>query len=370
MKRRRTKIIPFPTDPLESASIAGLRYTLAEGPGITRRRYGKSFKYFRPDGRELKDIADLRRIRSLVIPPAWTDVWINPNASGHLQAVGRDARGRKQYRYHSEYRKVRDQTKFSRMLSFGNALDRIRERVKKDLALPGLPKEKVLATVVQLLETTCMRIGNDEYAKENSSYGLTTLHDKHVEISGSKLRFRFRGKSGQEQDIELSDARLARIVKQCRDIPGYELFQYIDSSGNRCRIDSSDVNSYLKEITGEDFTAKDFRTWGGTGLAALAFEEIGKCENESAARKNVVEVIKRVASALGNRPATCKKYYVHPAIVDAYVSGDLFEELTSCTGARRQEDCIMKVVAKYVSGLKKPAKPLTALLRESLRKHA
>lgn len=370
MKRTRSKVIPFPTDPLESAKIAGLRYTLAQGPGISRRRFGKAFKYFRPDGRELKDAADLRRIRSLVIPPAWTDVWINPNANGHLQAVGRDARGRKQYRYHSEYRKVRDQTKFSRMLAFGNALEKVRERVKKDLSLAGLPKEKVLATVVQLLESTCMRIGNEEYEKQNASYGLTTLKDKHVEISGSKLRFHFRGKSGQEQDIELTDSRLAKIVKQCRDIPGYELFQYIDSNGNRCRIDSSDVNEYLKEITGEDFTAKDFRTWGGTGLAALAFEEIGKSESESDAKKNVVEVIKRVAKSLGNRPATCKKYYVHPAIVDAYVSGELFNELTSCTGARRQEDCIMKVVAKYVTELKKPAKPLTTLLRESLRKHA
>ena len=363
-------MIPFPTDPLESASIAGLRYSLAEGPGITRRQHGKTFRYFRPDHRELKDPNELRRIRGLVIPPAWKDVWINPNANGHLQAVGRDARGRKQYRYHPEYRKVRDQTKFSRMLAFGNALEKIRERVEKDLALPGLPKEKVLATIVRLLETTCMRIGNDEYAKENSSYGLTTLRDNHVEISGPKLRFKFRGKSGQHQDIELSDGRLAKIVKQCRDLPGWELFQYMDSSGNHCRIDSSDVNQYLKDITGEDFTAKDFRTWGGTGLAALAFEEIGKVESQSDAKKNVVEVVKRVAKALGNRPATCKKYYVHPAIIDAYTTGQLFDELTSCTGSRRQEDCIMKVVAKYVTELKKPTKPLTSLLRESLRKHA
>ena len=363
-------MIPFPKDPLKSASIAGLRYSLAEGPGITRRPAGKSFRFFRPDGRELKDPNELRRIRALVIPPAWNDVWINPNANGHLQAVGRDARGRKQYRYHPEYRKVRDQTKFSRMLAFGSALEKVRERVEQDLKLPGLPKQKVLATIVRLLETTCMRVGNDEYAKENSSYGLTTLHDKHVEISGPKLRFKFRGKSGQQQDIELSDPRIAKIVKQCRDIPGWELFQYVDSNGERCRIDSTDVNSYLKEITGEDFTAKDFRTWGGTGLAVLAFEEFGKSDSQSDAKKNVVDVIKRVAKQLGNRPATCKKYYVHPAIIDAYTTGELFQELSSCENSRRQEDCIMKLVAKYVSDLKKPAKPLTTLLRESLRKHA
>jgi DNA topoisomerase-1 len=349
MAVRKAKLIPFPTDPLESAAIAGLRYVRAEGPGIGRVRTGKNtFRYVSADGKPVTDEATLNRIRSLVIPPAWEDVWICPSANGHLQAVGRDARGRKQYRYHPEYRHVRDQTKYGRMLAFGAALEKIRTRVEEDLKLQGLPKNKVLATVVKLLDTTCMRIGNEEYARENKSYGLTTLKDKHVDVSGTKLTFKFRGKSGQEQNIELSDPKLAKIVKRCRDIPGYELFQYLDDEGNRCKIDSSDVNNYLREITGEEFTAKDFRTWGGTGFAALALEELGTADSETQAKKNLVAAVKAVSEKLGNRPATCRKYYVHPAILDAYMDGTLFQELQQCSGDRREETCVKNVVARYI----------------------
>jgi DNA topoisomerase-1 len=370
---RSPRILPFPTDPLKSASVAGLRYIRAEGPGITRIKGGKDFRYVGPDGKEITDESELKRIRSLVIPPAWTDVWICPSPSGHLQAVGRDAKGRKQYRYHPEYRKVRDLTKFGRLLVFGAALKKIRKWVDDDLNLRGLPKRKVLATAVRLLEKTCMRIGNEEYAKENASYGLTTLHDEHVDISGGKIRFHFRGKSGQFQNIELNDPRLANIVKKCREIPGYELFQYIDHNGNHCRIDSTDVNEYLRQITGEEFTAKDFRTWGGTGLAAMAFEQLGKAENGTQLKKNIVAAIKMVAGRLGNRPATCRKYYVHPAIIDAYVDGSLLEVLASIRSEPREEHCVMRIVTQYVEKLTIPSRAsehLTRQLKQSIRRRA
>jgi DNA topoisomerase-1 len=275
---------------------------------------------------------------------------------GHLQAVGRDAKGRKQYRYHPEYRRVRDETKFGRMLAFGAALPQIRKRVRHDLKVAGLPKEKVLATVVRLLETTGMRVGNEEYVKQNDSYGLTTLKDNHVSIHGGRLRFHFRGKSGQTQDLELTDARLARIVKQCRDIPGYELFQFVDDDGNRSHIDSADVNDYLRAITGEEFTAKDFRTWDGTGFAVRTLEHIGSANSESEAKKNVVAAIKSVAQKLGNRPATCRKYYVHPAIIESYMDGSLFDILRACTCHQekaRIEQCIMTLVKRHVAEQKR-----------------
>ncbi len=370
---RSKKIILFPADPLQSAVVAGLRYIREEGPGITRVPTGQGFRYLQPDGKPVADESEIRRINALAIPPAWTNVWICPSPAGHLQAVGRDAKGRKQYRYHSSYRQVRDQTKFGRMLAFGAALPKIRKQVEQDLKLPGLPKKKVLATVVRLLESTCMRIGNDEYARENSSYGLTTLRDKHVDISGSKMRFHFNGKSGQQQDIELNDPRLAKIVKSCRDIPGYELFQYIDEEGGHCRIDSSDVNTYLREITGEDFSAKDFRTWGGTGQAALALEEFGACECEADAKKNVVAAVKAVAAKLGNRPATCRKYYVHPAVIDAYMEGSLLDALKKVSGEGREEVCVITLIEKYVANLtasKIQPKSLVAQLRASVRRGA
>lgn len=369
----RAKIIRFPADPVESAEAAGLRYVRDSEPGIRRLKAGEGFHYIAPDGSAVTDKRTLNRIRTLAIPPAWTDVWICARPDGHIQAIGRDAKGRKQYRYHTAYRHQRDETKYGRMLSFGKALELIRARVDEDLKLPGLPRNKVLATVVKLLETTCMRVGNDEYKQQNDSYGLTTLRDRHVEIEGTKVRFRFRGKSGQQQDVEFKDLRLAKIIRNCRDIPGYELFQYYDEAGNIVDVTSSDVNQYIREVTGEDFTAKDFRTWGGTGWAALVLEQLGRCDTQTETKKNVIEAIKQVAGRLGNRPATCRKYYVHPAILDAYSDGSLFDALKKAEGERRQEAVVMAVVSEYVKkkGAEKEAsKDFTDKLRESIRKRA
>ena len=315
-------------DPVESAKAAGLRYVSDDMPGLRRRKSGKGFTYIDTKGQTVRDAKEMKRIQSLAIPPAWTDVWICPLRNGHLQATGRDARGRKQYRYHPEWRNVRDETKFGKMIAFGEALPGVRQRVEEDLSRRGLPREKVVATVVKLLETTLIRIGNKEYMKQNKSFGLTTLRDGHVDIEGSKLRFEFRGKSGQEHQVEVQDRRLARIVRQCRDLPGQTLFQYLDDDGVRQSVRSEDVNSYLREITGEDFTAKDFRTWGGTVLALSSLLEIGACESEKEANKAVVETIKRVAGELGNRPAICRKYYVHPLVIESFVQGKLMEALT------------------------------------------
>jgi DNA topoisomerase-1 len=307
----------------ESAKAAGLRYVSDNEPGIRRRKRGKGFTYLDSQGKTLRDSRLLERIQALAIPPAWTDVWICPAASGHLQATGRDSRGRKQYRYHPEWRHVRDQTKFGRMAAFGEALPALRSRVEKDLSLPGLPREKVVATAVRLLESTLIRVGNREYARQNGSFGLTTLRDGHVQIEGSKIRFEFRGKSGKDQSAEVQDRRVARIVKQCRDLPGQTLFQYLDENGERQKITSEDINAYLREATREDFTAKDFRTWGGTVLALSTLLEVGPCESEKEANQAVVAVVKRVAEELGNRPATCRKYYIHPALIDAFIDGKL-----------------------------------------------
>jgi DNA topoisomerase-1 len=267
-RKHKVTVTLLPSDPVESARIAELRYLTDELAGVRRKRRGNGFTYVNPNGNTVRDRTTLARIRSLVIPPAWTDVWISPLPEGHLQAVGIDARGRKQYRYHPLYRKVRDATKFTRMVAFGLVLPQIRERAEHDIRLQGLPKERVLATIVQLLEQTCIRVGNEEYTKQNESFGLTTLRDEHVEIDGPTIRFRLRGKSGQEHDVELHDRRLAKIVFACQCIPGQELFQYIDPDGEHRKISSGDVNDYLREITGEDFTAKDFRTWVGTTQAA------------------------------------------------------------------------------------------------------
>jgi DNA topoisomerase-1 len=308
-------------DPKESAQAAGLRYVSDTRPGIRRVRCGKGFRYTAPDGKTVRDADTLRRIRSLVIPPAWTGVWICTQANGHLQATGRDARGRKQSRYHPRWREVRDETKYERMAQFAQALPVIRERVKKDLALPGLPRPKVLATIVSLMEQTHIRVGNQEYAKENGSYGLTTLRNKHVEVHGSQVTFSFQGKSKVHHTISLEDRRLARIIKQCEDLPGYELFQYVDEDGERHAIDSSDVNDYLREITGQHFTAKDFRTWAGSVLACDMLRGMTAVENATQAKKNVVAAIKAVAAKLGNTPSVCRKCYVHPAVLEAYLGG-------------------------------------------------
>jgi len=352
MTRKRSRPAPpLPVDPYESAKVAGLRYVAPEGPGIVRKRTGKGFSYIGVNGKPIRDPEELARIRSLVIPPAWTKVWICPLKSGHLQAVGRDARGRKQYRYHPIYRKIRDETKFSRMIAFAAVLPKIRERVRKDLARPGMPKEKVLATVVRLLESTGIRVGNEEYAKTNGSYGLTTLREAHVEVSGSKLRFHFRGKSGLVHDVKLTDRKLSRIVLECQSIPGEELFHYVGEDGEVSKINSEDVNEYLREAAGDSFTAKDFRTWTGTGRAAELLAEAA-FENEGEAKKNLVAAVKTVAAKLGNRPATCRKYYVHPAIMEAYVNGTLLEAMktspseaaTSESGLEPRELCVLAIL--------------------------
>jgi DNA topoisomerase I len=323
------------TDPQESARAAGLRYMMDDGPGITRRRKGSGFTYLAPDGARITDEAELARIRALAIPPAWTDVWIAPSSRGHIQATGRDARGRKQYRYHEKWRCMREETKFSRMALFGAALPTIRERVDEHLALPGLPREKVLALVVSLLEQTMIRVGNEEYARSNRSYGLTTLRDRHVDISGSRARFRFRGKSGVAHDVEITDRRLARVVRRCQEVPGQELFQYIDDEGEGRTIGSADVNDYLRELGGDEFTAKDFRTWGGTVSAAVQLRESGECETLTERRARIVETIRTVASTLGNTPAVCRKSYVHPVVITRYEDGSLCTLLDECAAATK-----------------------------------
>lgn len=314
-------------DPLASARSAGLVYTADEHPGIRRVKRGKAFSYLDAANRPVrkKDVVD--RIRSLVIPPAWTEVWICPNPRGHLQATGRDARGRKQYRYHPKWRQVRDSTKYERTTAFGRALPQIRRRTDADLRRDGLPREKVLAAVVRLLEKTFIRVGNDEYARANRSFGLTTMRDGHVKISGSTVRFSFRGKSGVGHALTLDDRRLAKIVKQCRDLPGQELFQYKDETGAVVDIGSGDVNAYLKEITGEEFTSKDFRTWAGTVLAAQLLREYEHVDSQARAKKNVVAAIEQVAKQLGNTRAVCRKCYVHPAVIDAYLDGSMLKTM-------------------------------------------
>ena len=290
----------------------------------------KAFRYLGPNGTRVSK-ADMARIRSLVIPPAWTDVWICPDPRGHLQATGRDARGRKQYRYHARWREVRDEDKYGRLPEFGRALPAIRRRVTRDLNRSGLPRQKVLAAIVKLLETTFIRVGNDEYAKQNRSFGLTTMRDGHVRVSGSKVRFLFRGKSGVQHELELDDRRLARIVKQCRDLPGQELFQYVDEDGAVADVSSEDVNAYLKEITGTDFTSKDFRTWAGTVLAARLLCERAPCASSTAGKKAIAAAIDQVATRLGNTRAVCRKCYVHPAVIESYLDGSIARAMGKLT---------------------------------------
>src|SRR5579875_1406928 len=343
-----------PLDPVASAKAAGLRYVTDRKPGIRRHAVGESGKEFEytedPGGAKVTDEATLARIKSLVIPPAWTDVWICKQPNGHLPATGRDARGRKQSRYHPKWREIRDETKYERMVKFAAALPKIRERVAADLKLPGLPRNKVLATIVSVMELTHIRVGNQEYAKENKSYGLTTMRNKHVEVHGAEVTFSFQGKSRVHHTISLHDRRLARIIKTCEEIPGYELFQYLDREGNHHAIDSADVNEYLREISGEHFTAKDFRTWAGTVLAADMLRSLGPSETAAQAKKNVVEAIKAVAKQLGNTPAVCRKSYVHPAVLEAYLAGnisaeaakeELEEEIAEHEHALRQEELVL-----------------------------
>ncbi|HKP49249.1 MAG TPA: DNA topoisomerase IB [Gemmatimonadales bacterium] len=357
IKRMRKVAAPAPeivSDPVESAQAAGLRYVSDTQPGIRRKRAGKGFAYVGTDGKTIRDAKELSRIRSLAIPPAYTDVWICPSPNGHIQATGRDARGRKQYRYHPKWREVRDETKFGRMLGFSQVLPKIRARLERDLSLPGLSREKVLATVVRLLECTCIRVGNDEYAKSNRSYGLTTLQDRHVEISGSNLRFEFRGKSGKTHKVDLNDRRLARIVERCQDLPGEDLFQYLDDDDVRQTIGSGDVNDYIREISGQEFTAKDFRTWAGTLLAIEALTKIGPFSTQRNAKSNVLKAIDQVAEQLNNTRSVCRKYYVHPAVLESYMDGKLLENLAngSKQGAKEElaadEAAVVRLLQRHL----------------------
>jgi DNA topoisomerase-1 len=315
------------TDPDDDARAvartSGLRYATDARPGFTRRRAGRGFSYRDLDGLVIRDREVRSRIAALAIPPAWTDVWICPWPNGHLQATGRDARGRKQYRYHPRWGARRGVDKFERMIAFADALPAIRRRCDRDLALPGLPRDKVLAAVVRLLESTLIRVGNDEYARLNRSFGLTTLRDRHAHVTGTRVRFRFRGKSGAMHDVGLRDRRLAAIVRRCQELPGQELFQYVGEDGDVHDVTSDDVNGYLREITGGGFTAKDFRTWAGTVLAYRALRGLQPEDHGPAARRNVVQAIRMTAERLGNTPSVARGSYVHPAVLEAYLDGRL-----------------------------------------------
>jgi len=344
-------------DPRDAAETAGLTYVSDEAPGVRRRKSGKGFTYTKPDGAKVTDKATLARIRSLAIPPAYTDVWICARANGHIQATGRDAKGRKQYRYHPAFREVRESTKYEHMLEFARGLPAIRKTIDEHMSLRGLPREKVLATVVHLLENTLIRVGNSDYVKQNKSYGLTTLRDPHVKVEGGELRFQFKGKSGKTWKLQVKDRRIARIVKACQDLPGQDLFQYIGDDGEQLSITSADVNAYLKEITGREITAKDFRTWAGTVLAALALSEFEEFDNQAKAKKNIREAIEKVASRLGNTPSICRKCYVHPEVFACYLDGGLLLDVKQRIETQLRED---------LSSLKPEEAAVLSLLQERL----
>jgi DNA topoisomerase-1 len=316
-------------DPRDAAESAGLRYVSDERPGIRRKKAGTGFSYTRPDGSRLIEPDALKRIRALAIPPAWTDVWICPFPDGHIQATGRDAKGRKQYRYHARFREVRESTKYEHVVAFADALPFIRETVREHMALRGLPREKVLATVVHLLETTLIRVGNDDYARQNNSYGLTTLKNRHVAVNGNEVRFRFTGKGGKQWSLRVRDRRVAKIIRACQELPGQELLQYIDEQGNCQDVTSTDVNEYLKAITGKDITAKDFRTWAGTVLAAIALSELESFDSAAQAKHNLRSAIGKVSARLGNTPTICRKCYIHPEVLNSYMDGNLLLEIKS-----------------------------------------
>ncbi|KAF1041206.1 MAG: hypothetical protein GAK35_03473 [Herbaspirillum frisingense] len=345
----------------EAADIArqnGLRYMNDDMPGIHRRRHGKGFSYHDAKGRLIDDKDEIGRLHALAIPPAWEDVWISPYANGHIQATGRDARGRKQYRYHPHWRLVRDEAKYERMVSFAQALPSIRRAVEEDLHRPGLHRQKVVASIVHLLQATLMRVGNDEYARTNKSFGLTTLRNRHVRIDGSDVMFRFRGKSGVQHEIKLHDPYVVRIIRKMRDLPGQELFQYLDDDGQPHSIDSGDVNAYLRDVTGEDFSAKDFRTWAGTVLATLALQAFESVDSQAQAKKNVVRAIENVAKKLGNTPSICRKCYVHPAVVESYLDGSFAELL---------EERVQTELVKELHALTPEEAAVLALLQQRLR---
>lgn len=348
-------------DPKDAAQSVGLRYVSDARPGIRRRKTGTGFSYARADGSKLSDADVLKRIKALVIPPAWVDVWISPFADGHLQATGRDAKGRKQYRYHALFREVRESTKYEHVVAFADELPTIRKKVHEHMGRRGLPREKVLATVIHLLETTLIRIGNDDYAKQNNSYGLTTLKNRHVAVDGNEVRFRFTGKSGKQWSLRVRDRRVAKIIKACQDLPGQELLQYLDETGDCQDVTSSDVNAYLKEITGKDVTAKDFRTWAGTVLAAMALNEVESFDSAAQAKRNLRAAIEKVAARLGNTPTICRKCYVHPEVLNCYMDGNLVLELKSKAESELRGD---------VQNLKPEEAAVLALLRGPLAKEA
>ena len=341
-----------------AAQEAGLRYSCDARPGLSRQKSGEGFIYLRPDGKRVSDAVILRRIRSLVIPPAWTEVWICPTANGHIQATGRDARGRKQYRYHPRWREHRDENKFEHMVAFAKALPKIRRRVQRDLKRRGMPREKILAAVLRLLETTLIRVGNDEYARTNRSYGLTTIHNRHVKVTRETLRFQFRGKSGKSHEISLRDRHLARIVKRCQDMPGQELLAYEDESGQPRDVSSEDVNDYLRQISRGDFSAKDYRTWAGTVLAALALREFEEVTSQNQAKKNIVLAVESVARMLGNTPAVCRKCYVHPAILESYFEGQTIATLRTEVAGK---------IDRVLSRLKPEEASVLVLLQQRLK---
>lgn len=316
-------------EPKDAAESAGLRYVSDARPGILRKKSGKGFSYIRPDGSKLSDRDAIRRVKALAIPPAWEDVWISPFADGHVQATGRDAKGRKQYRYHARFREVRDSTKYEHVVQFAHSLPAIRQKVREHMALRGLPREKILATVVHLLETTLIRVGNDDYAKQNNSYGLTTLKTRHVVVEGTEVRFRFTGKSGKQWSLRVRDRRVAKIIRACQELPGQELIQYIDDDGKPQDVTSSDVNAYLKEITGKEITAKDFRTWAGTVLAVVALNEMKSFDSAAQAKRNLRAAIEKVSARLGNTATICRKCYVHPEVLNSYMDGNLVLEIKS-----------------------------------------
>ena len=368
---------PRDEEAFESAIEAGLRYVSDDMPGIRREKSGHGFRYRYPIGDIVQESEVLNRIKSLAIPPAWREVWICPDPAGHLQATGRDDRKRKQHRYHPRWREVRDETKYGRMIAFGKALPKVRKRVLRDLALRGLSRNKVLAAVVRLLEVSLIRVGNEEYARENDSFGLTTMRDRHVDVNGATIEFNFRGKSGKWHKVGIRDRGLAKVVKSCQDLPGQELFQYVDEQGKRQDVKSTDVNEYLREIGGQDFTAKDFRTWAGTVLGAMALREFEQFDSKAQAKKNIVQAIENVAMRLGNTPAVCRKCYVHPEIIDSYLDGTLVRTLkgraeeqlaTSLKTLTPEEGAILGLLQQRLAREDKKNRDLTPVLRASIAK--
>jgi DNA topoisomerase-1 len=358
----------LPTEGPEAAKAAGLRYTTDAIPGIRRVKRRKSFAFIASDGTPITDRKEIARIKSLAIPPAYTDVWICPQPNGHLQATGRDARGRKQYRYHKRWREIRDENKFDRMLEFAKALPAIRAAVARDIAKPGLPREKILATLVSLLEETAIRVGNEEYARANESFGLTTLQEDHAEVRGATVTFRFRGKSGKEHEIAVKDKRVARIVKASQDLPGQNLFEYVGDDGEPHPVRSEDVNEYLREISDGDFTAKDFRTWEATMSCALELAAV-EAEGKGEAKTAVNEAIKRVAEKLGNTPAVCKKSYIHPGVIDEFLANGALElvhkDVSRAQHAlSKHEVAVIDLVERIIE---RESKPLSDLLAKSVR---